>query len=459
MSFLKNMDTCNAHRSGFFWAKAVFWTILMLYIGEAIGQPVTGVWRGRIVRGSGLRQSSATLEVKLIATGDSILGSAYYYGPGRNYIRYSLKGYFDLMDGSVVWQDYHMIDAEPKNAKGVRSFNELMKFRVDYSCPDGKTLRLDGTCTLPDVPLMQVELRKMENTFFGDEWDEVIAGYYTGMNQKEIIDSVWWTYSEPMTSGKTSDLAKSENAAKPPPKVEPAQPNTAKVTLPEITLKDPDLPEISPDTLSAKTEKPPVIVQAAPPLKPATPAAPRDITADIAKQRALEKEAVPPKVEPAKPAPTPAPVPKPVMPVASVAETPAAAPPVVSNPVMAGAFAARKKVVQTEIPMEGDTLELRFYDNAEVDGDSISLFLNGIALFQHVRLEARPYIFKISLKDLPAVSELTMVAENLGAIPPNTAYMEAIVSGNRYSARLESTEVTSGVVRLVRREWKITNKE
>jgi hypothetical protein len=117
---------------------------------------------------------------------------------------------------------------------------------------------------------------------------------------------------------------------------------------------------------------------------------------------------------------------------------------------MAQAFATRRKMVQTTIPISGDSIELRFYDNAEVDGDSISLFLNGKLLFQHVRLESRAYVFKISTTDLPAVSQLTMVAENLGAIPPNTAYMEAYVNGQRYTARLESSEITSAVIELRR---------
>jgi hypothetical protein len=73
-------------------------------------------------------------------------------------------------------------------------------------------------------------------------------------------------------------------------------------------------------------------------------------------------------------------------------------------------------------------------------------------LFQHVRLQTQPYVFKLGINGLPENSELTMVAENLGAIPPNTAYMEAIVKGQRYTARLESTENSSGVVRLVRKE-------
>jgi hypothetical protein len=37
-------------------------------------------------------------------------------------------------------------------------------------------------------------------------------------------------------------------------------------------------------------------------------------------------------------------------------------------------FKIRKKLFATDIPITGDSVELRFYDNAEIDGDSISLF-------------------------------------------------------------------------------------
>jgi hypothetical protein len=110
-------------------------------------------------------------------------------------------------------------------------------------------------------------------------------------------------------------------------------------------------------------------------------------------------------------------------------------------------YQKRQKQLVTEIPLTGDSIELRFYDNAEIDGDSISLFLNDKIIFQHIRLEASPYIIKLAVKDLKDQSELTMVAENLGSIPPNTSYMLAIVNEQRYEAMLTSTEQTSAVIR------------
>jgi hypothetical protein len=111
-------------------------------------------------------------------------------------------------------------------------------------------------------------------------------------------------------------------------------------------------------------------------------------------------------------------------------------------------FSGRKKIFALEIPVTGDSIELRFYDNAQVDGDSISLFLNDRMLFTHIRLSDKAYSIMIPVKDLQESSELTMVAENLGSIPPNTSYMVAIVGNKRYDAQLASTENSSAMIRL-----------
>jgi hypothetical protein len=56
-------------------------------------------------------------------------------------------------------------------------------------------------------------------------------------------------------------------------------------------------------------------------------------------------------------------------------------------------FIARKKIFTSEIPITGDSISLNFYDHAEIDGDSIALFLNGKMLYQHILLKAEPFQF------------------------------------------------------------------
>lgn len=113
-------------------------------------------------------------------------------------------------------------------------------------------------------------------------------------------------------------------------------------------------------------------------------------------------------------------------------------------------FKIRQKVIAADIPIAGDSIELRFYDNAEIDGDSISLFLNNKLIFQHIRLTGNAYTIKLPVNELNETNELVMVAENLGEIPPNTSYMLAIVNEKRYEAMLKSTEETSAVIKLTK---------
>lgn len=149
--------------------------------------------------------------------------------------------------------------------------------------------------------------------------------------------------------------------------------------------------------------------------------------------------------------PTPQPAPKPPVGVVTTRPTPAPLP-VPAPTGMEALFRNRTKTFVGEIPVAGDSVSLDFYDNAQIDGDSISIFLDGRMIATHVLLKAKPYALKIAVADLAPVSELTMVAENLGSIPPNTSLMIAWVNGVRHEMRLESTEQTSATVRLKKAE-------
>ncbi|MEO7961171.1 MAG: hypothetical protein ABIR19_06485, partial [Ginsengibacter sp.] len=112
----------------------------------------------------------------------------------------------------------------------------------------------------------------------------------------------------------------------------------------------------------------------------------------------------------------------------------------------------RARNVVQEITVTGDSLELNFYDNAEIDGDSIAVFLNDKILAEHILLSDKPFIIKLPVASLHQSNDLVMVAENLGSIPPNTSLMIAMIDGKRYEARLASTEQSSAVIRFVRKE-------
>lgn len=119
-------------------------------------------------------------------------------------------------------------------------------------------------------------------------------------------------------------------------------------------------------------------------------------------------------------------------------------------PTIEDKFVFRKKTLATVIPIAGDSVELRFYDNAEIDGDSIALFLNNVLVFKNIRLTDQPYTIKFAISSLQNDNELVMVAENLGSIPPNTSLMVVIVGDKRYETRLQSTENSSALIRFLK---------
>jgi hypothetical protein len=136
---------------------------------------------------------------------------------------------------------------------------------------------------------------------------------------------------------------------------------------------------------------------------------------------------------------------KPVAP--SVAATPAPRAGTLSNQEK---FATRQNKLQMVIPVNAPGIELKFYDNAAIDGDSIAIFLNGKPIKEHILLGGEPQTIRINTADLQDDNELVMVAENLGSIPPNTSYLVAIVGHKQYEARLFADEGSSALIRLVK---------
>jgi len=101
-------------------------------------------------------------------------------------------------------------------------------------------------------------------------------------------------------------------------------------------------------------------------------------------------------------------------------------------------FKKRKAVFQKELQVESDSIRLSFYDNAEIDGDSISVFLNGDLVLAHQELTERAFNVYVKLDSTKEVNEVSMFAENLGKIPPNTALMVVSDGENRYETFLTS---------------------
>ena len=99
------------------------------------------------------------------------------------------------------------------------------------------------------------------------------------------------------------------------------------------------------------------------------------------------------------------------------------------------------------IIVSSNEIEVNFYDNGEIDGDTISVYLNGKQIGSHRGLTTEPITYKIKIDETNPDQEIVMVAENMGTIPPNTALMIVKVGGKRYDVNLSSNEQKNAMVR------------
>jgi hypothetical protein len=102
-------------------------------------------------------------------------------------------------------------------------------------------------------------------------------------------------------------------------------------------------------------------------------------------------------------------------------------------------------IIQT-ILTETPNLKVEFYDNGQVDGDTISVFLNQKLILYKGGLSEKPITLNIPI--LPSKDyEMIMFAENLGTIPPNTALMVVTSGKKKYEIFLSSSIQQSAAVK------------
>ncbi|TKK70744.1 hypothetical protein FC093_03360 [Ilyomonas limi] len=91
----------------------------------------------------------------------------------------------------------------------------------------------------------------------------------------------------------------------------------------------------------------------------------------------------------------------------------------------------KNKLAQT-LQITSPYIEVILLDDAEIDGDIVSLYHNNVEVLSHKTLgkEVIKYSFKADKQH--TYHELVLVAENLGSIPPNTALMRIRAGNKKY---------------------------
>jgi hypothetical protein len=110
---------------------------------------------------------------------------------------------------------------------------------------------------------------------------------------------------------------------------------------------------------------------------------------------------------------------------------------------------ADKRKIETieALYFKSDSLVLTLYDNGEVDGDTVSVLMNGKLLMPNVGLSTHAVTKTIYTNDISADSiQLVMYAETLGSLPPNTGLLIVYDGTDRYEIRFSGDMQKSSAI-------------
>jgi hypothetical protein len=108
-------------------------------------------------------------------------------------------------------------------------------------------------------------------------------------------------------------------------------------------------------------------------------------------------------------------------------------------------------VLVQEIRVDSGTVNIEFYDNGQIDGDTISVYVNDRSVIYKQLLRTQPVAMTLQVDSKRAVQDVVMVGENLGTIPPNTALMIVTANKRRFQLYLTADEKKNAMVRLLTR--------
>ena len=108
------------------------------------------------------------------------------------------------------------------------------------------------------------------------------------------------------------------------------------------------------------------------------------------------------------------------------------------------------EVVRTVL-FRSDSLVLSLYDNGEIDGDTVSLVLNGNIILSKQGLTDKAIRKTIAASEIGDSSKLVLYAENLGRIPPNSGLLILQDGNERYQVRFSGDLQKNAAVILRRR--------
>jgi hypothetical protein len=368
---------------------AIFCTLLLLGM-QLTAQRLEGIWSGKISRTASTYAGTESLEIQLYQSGKRVSGYTFAFKDTSRFVMFSAIGQRNKREKTLVLEErgdpFYLLPPNFYPCEKVFSLNYYKIGKTEYLVGKwtGVGVGLDTSC-FPGEDLLVV-LQKLKKPDYPLEqfMSRKVLGYFYRRNRI------------------------------PNPNDRPVD-NT------------PEIPE-EVVALAQNTPVGPAIPAA--PVSPALPLA-TDSTGSPALQPAAPLARNTPALSPpANPSAT------------TLSDTPyrKPVPETVAAP-MPGALAPadRRQEIQQILRVEDTLLRIFLYDNATVDDDTVTLFINKKPMLVKQRISNRPLVFEIPMAPIPGQPmEILMQAENLGSIPPNTALMVIECGKRRFEVRLSA---------------------
>lgn len=97
---------------------------------------------------------------------------------------------------------------------------------------------------------------------------------------------------------------------------------------------------------------------------------------------------------------------------------------------------------------ERDSIRIEITDNARIDNDMISLYVNDSNIAYKELISALPLVYYIRIEDSNPTSDLIMVAESYGNMPPCTAFVKITTCKQTFVIDVESTYYSNGAIKI-----------
>lgn len=387
--------------------RSILTVLIILSAISSYGQKLSGQWTGGFNSNGDMFGGGNEYVLELEVKGEDVSGYSYTYfniAGKRCYVICRLSGSYEKASKSITVKEVEKVKSNtPPDFRDCLQVHYLTYMKSD----DKEVLVGKWKSAKAEVPCGSGE---------------------TELERKQLVKVVPQTTTPPVASKNNPPSATKPPVAKSgttAPKTSSSKPATS--TPPKTTTKPPvaKTGTTSPKTGATRpaTGTPPKTTTAttkppAPTTKPQEPA-----VASTNKTQTIDKNV--PSIEKPK------------------------APSTISSPGISRIDKRNKEIIKT-IEVDSRSFRVDLYDNGQIDGDTISLYLNGKLMVSRQRLSTEPITLKITMTEDD--NELIMYAENLGSIPPNTALMVVTVGDKRYEVNISSSEKTNGAVRFRYRE-------